>query len=241
MPDTLPIRLSTLTARCVAAYVRHARRPAVQGATDEHLRYWGSAYAARAAINDGNPVFAATLLPQPGGELPIAGGLPLLPSGVRWVVDEAAPGRVTVTVDVVASAGVQATVTPPATEADTAPPVVMVQVAPTRTTLSFAAPADGLYLVALRTTGGPLATLCIPVQRRAFRQFREQVRHHGYAFRAAQPPLLDRATRLRLALLAGAESAATTNQTTLADTLRHRAEQLPTPPTPTALYPFARG
>ncbi|GGG60600.1 hypothetical protein [Hymenobacter glacieicola] len=237
MPDLHPARLATLHARATAAYVRHATRPAVHGAWDEHLRTWQLAYEARAAFNDGNPVFSGMLLPSEATQT--AGtvtGLPLLPTGVRWELDAPKAGMLTITADVAAAQGVTATVIRP----DKSEHQVVSTVAATRTTLIASAPVDGIYTVTLKAMGGPLATLLIPVQRTVFRRFREDSRALGYAFRATLPPPPTPAMRLRLALSIGAESAAHTGNAPLADKLRLDAERLPPPETTTALFPFLR-
>lgn len=238
MPETLPTRLNALRAKSIAALVRHARDPRRFGASDEHERYWFACNAVRYALAEGNTVFAGSLLPATGEAARVGEGLPVLPTGVRWAVDEAAPGTVTLTVDVAAAAGVTARVEPP----ETGPFVPVVAAGPTRLTTTFTAPDDGIHIVSFFAGGTtPLFRVYVPVTRALFRSLREDSRQLAYSFRRALPPAADPVQRLRLALLIAGESAAQTRQLEVAVAAHERAEALPQAPAPTAIYPSRRG
>lgn len=226
----LPARLLALQAEALAAYVRHAKRPAVYGAARKHLRLWAASYEARAAFAEQNPAFAQTLLPAAAG-LSAPNRLPLIPAGVRWAVDESAPNTVTLTVDVTGI--VTFTVTAPG-RVPFAPPLTY---APTRATATFAAPVDGLYAVTLSAGKTILASLLVPVTRTEFGLFREQSRALAFAFKQHRPT--PSSTYLAvLARLIGAEAAAQTGQKALALALLLALRGVRPAATPTALFPF---
>lgn len=228
--DNLPARLLTVQAAAVAAYVRHARHPERVGADAAHRRHWATAYEARAALAEQNPAFAA-LLVAPTGSAPTPGasGLPLLPAGVRWVVDQDGPGTVTLSVDV--AGAVTLLVTPPNLPAFAVVPVATA----TRATATFAAPVDGLYRVALAVGGAALAVLYGLVTRTEIRLFREDSRAQRLAF-APLPRPLSPAYLARLARLAGAEALARTGQPLAAAAALASIRALPAAPTPTGLF-----
>lgn len=233
MPDSPQLTALRLKAR--AAVLRHVARPSAFGAADEHLRFWAAANEARYATLEGNLAFAAKLLPRTGEVVEAGEGIPLLPAGVRWVVDEDGANTITVSVDVAAAQGVVARVTPPTGAAFTVAGIAD----PTRATFSFPAGGDGLYAVALLSGGSPIATVYVPVTRSLHRSLREDSRALGYQFRRALPPTPSADYRLRLALLIGAESAAQTGQVALALSLLGDAGAVTPAPSPVALYPYA--
>ncbi len=230
MPYTA--QLTTLQQAAAAAFYRHAARPYVLGPADEHERLWLLAYEARAAAGEGNPAFALTLLPPAEPVSATGPGLPLLPVGVRYVVDEAGPGLVTVTLDVAGAVSIdvlspQSGIPYPATVTTTA----------TRATATFTASADGLYALTLAVGSAGLATVYVPVLRGLWRRFREQARALGFAFRVGRPRLGE-AARALLARLIAAEAAAHTGDPVLFAQLVASANALPLPASPVALYPY---
>jgi hypothetical protein len=237
VPDTFSDRLATLRAQGIAALVRHSRDPRRFGAAETHERLWFAANAARYALAEGNTVLAGRRVPNTGTGLPVGEGIPLLPAGTRWAVDETTAGTVTLTLDIAAIAGATATVRPPEGFSFTA----TASSVPTRTTITFAAPLDGVYTVALLVGKITIAKVLVPVTRALFRLVREDSRAQASAFRRLQPPAPSAAQRLRLALLVCAESAVQTGQQSLANTLLGAAAAVPAPALPTALYPAARG
>ena len=216
----------------MAAYVRHAKRPGVYGPAQSHYALWASANEVRAAFNEQNPAFAQTLLPATGQNDPLLNGWPLVPAGVRWAVDEAAPGTLTVTVDVAGGASIR--VVPPA---PVAPFMAVVTLAATRATTTFPAVADGLYALTLSAGGSNLATVYVPVCRAGFQRFREHSRALRFAFRLPKSAAPTPEYTAVLARLIAHEAAAYTGQTTLAADLLKAALAVPAPRTPTALYP----
>lgn len=226
----LPARLLALQAEALAAYVRHAKRPAVYGAAQKHLRLWAASYEARAAFAEQNPAFAQTLLPAAAG-LSAPNRLPLIPAGVRWAVDESAPNTVTLTVDVTGPVTLQ--VQPPVGASFAVVPVLQA----TRATATFAAPVDGLYAVTMSAGTVALTRLLVPVTRTEFGLFREQSRALAFAFKQHRPT--PSSTYLAvLARLIGAEAAAQTGQEKLALSLLLALRAVRPPATPTALFPF---
>ena len=216
----------------MAAFVRHAKRPGVYGPAQSHYTLWTQAYEVRAAFNEQNPAFAHTLLPATGQNDPLPNAWPLVPAGVRWAVDEAAPGTLTVTVDVAGPVSIQ--VVPPA---PVAPFAATVTLAPTRAAATFPAVADGLYTLKLSVAGSVLATVYVPVSRAGFRRFREHSRALGFGFRLPQATRPSEDYTATLARLIAHEAAAYTGQPALAARLLAAALAVPAPATPTALYP----
>lgn len=227
----LPDYLLALQGQAVAAYVRHATHPERVGTGTAHLKLWARAYEGRAALAEQNPAFAQTLLPTSAGTvMPGAVGLPLVPAAVRWAVDEASPGTVTLTMDI--AGAVTVLVQPPNKTAAFNPVMVL---GLTRATTIFAAAVDGLYLLTLSVGGSPLATLYVPVTRTETRLFREDSRALRFAFNP-QPPRPTPTYLARLARLAGAEALAVTRQPTAAAALLASARALPPSTLPTGLY-----
>jgi hypothetical protein len=213
------------------AYLRHAARPFVHGPAGEHLRLWAGLYEAKACLNEQNPAFAASLL-RTGGFMPlVAPGLPVLPTGVRWAVDEEVPGTIKLAVDV--AGGATFSVVPPGGTAF-APTVTGL---PTRASTTFPAKADGLYKVLISVGATTLATLYIPVMRAEFRRFRENSRALAFGFRAARPKPND-PYRQRLACIIAADAAAQTGQPALYAALMADALAIEQAPSPVALYPY---
>lgn len=228
MAPTNPLALLEEDARL--AYLRHAARPFVHGPAGEHLRLWASLYEARACLSEQNPAFASTLLPR-GGFIPLpAPGLPLLPTGVRWAVDEDSPGTVRLAVEL--AGGVSFSVLPPASERFV-PPVTELS---TRTSTSFSAPLDGLYRVRVLVGAFVIARLYIPVMRVEFRRFRENSRAVAFGFRPVRPRPSG-AYLQRLACLIAADAAAQTGQPELYASLMESAGRIEQAPSPVALYP----
>ena len=220
-----------MQAAMLAAYVRHAKNPDRLGADTAHLKGWAQLYEARASLAEQNPAFAQTLLPATAtGATTPPNSLPLAPAGVRWAVDQDGANTITLTVDV---AGVVAMIVqPPSGLTPFSPPLTL---APTRATTTFAAPTDGLYFVTLTVGGHPIAKLYVPVTRAAFRQFREDSRYLGFAFRPSVPR--PDATYLgRLARLIGAEALARTGQSVAALAAIASATALGSPDD--LLYPY---
>ena len=231
--DALPDRLAALQQQGTAAYLRHAAHPN-RGNDRAHLKLWAAAYEARAALAEQNPAFAQTLLPA--GTAPAApDGLPLVPAGIAWAVDQpGAPGTVTLTIDVAGGPGLS--VLAPGATAPFRPAVLA---GPTRSTCTFPAPLDGLYAVTLDLAGTKLATLYVPVTRAEFRLFRADSRAGHFAFRLA-PARPCAAYVARLARLVAAEAAARCGDAPLALALLASARAVPAAPAPTALYPYSR-
>ena len=155
-----------------------------------------------------------------------------MPAGVRWAVDEAAPGTLTVTVDVAGGASLR--VVPPAPLAPFLPTATLT---PTRVTTTFPAVADGLYALVLMAGGSTLATVYVPVSRAGFRRFREHSRALRFGFRLPQAATPSPEYTATLARLIAREAAAYTGQTALAADLLQAALAVPAPRTPIALYP----
>ena len=217
----------------MTAYVRHAKRPGVFGAAQAHYTLWCSANEVRDALNEQNPAFAQTLLPATAGSAgPLPNAWPLVPAGVRWAVDETAPGTLTVTVDVAGPVAVRVVPPKPAAPFDAA-----VTLTATRATLTFPAVADGLYALTLSVAGSLLATVYVPVSRAGFRRFREHSRALRFGFRLPQPARPSAPYTATLARLIAHEAAAYTAQPVLAAKLLAAALAVPAPVTPTALYP----
>jgi hypothetical protein len=87
----LPARLQSLQAQQTAAFVYQARHPGTQAGAS--FKLWAGVYEARAALAEQNPAWATAQLPRPGSPSPLPGvGIPLVPAGVRYVLDEAGPG-----------------------------------------------------------------------------------------------------------------------------------------------------
>lgn len=213
------------------AYLRHAARPSVLGPAGEHLRLWASLYEARACLSEQNPAFAATLLPM-GGFVPLAApGLPVLPAGVRWAVDEDKPGTISLAVDV-ASPVTLSVLAPGATTAFT-PTVVGL---PTRASTTFPAKAEGLYQVVISLGATHLATIYVPVMRELFRRFRELSRALAFGFTSRRPRPTDNYQAL-LSCIITATAAAQTGQVALYAQLVTDALALEQAPSPVALYP----
>lgn len=233
--DELPDLVLLLEEQARQAYVRHVRQPRIRGNDTEHRRLSAAAYEARVALAERNPVFAASLLPY-RGTLPIPGdGLPQYPAGLRWEV-AAASKQVKVTVDV-AGAVTFELIAPAALAASIR---LNVSTTPTRTTLLFDAPSDGLYALRMRVGATRLATLYVPVTRDEQRRFRENSRALAFAFRADKLPRPNAPYHSRLALLMGMRAAALTGQPDLFVRLAAAAATIETPPAPIALYPNAQ-
>jgi len=229
----VPARLAALEALVVAAYWRHARKPALHGPAGAHLMYWAAYYEALAALAENNPVFARTLLPGAGaGALAWPGvGLPLVPAGVLALVDKTRRNSISVTVDV-AGPVTLSVLAPHATT----PFAAVLTRTPTRASTTFDAPADGLYRLILSVGSTVLARVLVPVQRAEFRRFRENSRAQAHAF-LGRKPRPHGAFKARLARIMAAEAAAQTGQPELFARLAASAAAVPTAPAPVALYP----
>lgn len=230
-PNDPAARLLAARARADAAYLRHATHPNYAGVDVAFERLWGQWLEGKCALAESNPTYGAALLGSPS-PVAVGVGLPLLPAAVRWAVDEAAPGTVSLTVDVAGGVGVS--VTPPSGPAFTP----AVTTAPTRATTTFNAAVDGLYLVTLTAGGSVVARLYVPVTRREFSLLREDSRHQRHQFSHTTTPRLTPQMRLRLALLRGAECAAHSGLPDLAASLLARVRALGSY-TP-AIYPAPR-
>ena len=223
-------RLTALRAQASAAYRAYARDPGLVGPVGTHLAYWAAAYEVRAALAEQNPAFAQTLLPPAGAAYAAGPGLPLLPAGVRWAVDEARPDSLTLTVDV--AGPLTLSVTAPGT---TQPVAAVVSQGTSRATATVDAPADGLYYVFLTTAAVRLVTLLVPVQRAEFRRFRENSRALAFAW-GRTLPRPHGPYSARLARLIGAEAAARTGQAALFAALAASAAAVPVADSPLAIY-----
>lgn len=226
----LPARLQTLQAQQRAAYVYQARHPGTQAGAS--LKLWAAVYEVRAALAEQNPAWAATQLPKWGQAVTAGVGLPLVPAGVWVALDEAGPGKITLSLAV--AGPVTLTVLAPGATTPFSPLVVQ---QPTRATTIFDARADGIYRVTLTVGGVTLATLYVVVPRAEFRRFREYSR----ALYFGAGDTLPRPTELYCAFLArlvAAEAAARTGQPALAARLLDSARALPLPTRPVGLFPF---
>lgn len=227
----LPARLQTLQTQQRAAYVYQARHPGTQPGAS--LKLWAAVYEARAALAEQNPAWAAAQLPALGQPVGVAGvGIPLVPAGVRYALDEAGPGKLTLSLEV--GGPVTFSVLAPGATASFAPLVAQL---PTRATTVFDARADGIYRVALTTGSVHLATLYVLVPRAEFRRFREYSRLLYFGAGDALPRPAGAYCGF-LARLVAAEAACRTGQPELATRLLDSARALPAPTRPVGLFPF---
>ncbi len=231
--DELPNLVLLLEEQARQAYVRHVRKPRVLGNDTEHRRLSAAAYEARAAQAERNPVFAASLLPYKGIAPTPGDGLPQYPAGVRWEV-AAAGTEVKVTVDVAGPVTFHLVAPTPGALSR-----LNITTTPTRTTLLFLAPVDGLYALHMQVGTTLLGVLYVPVTRAEQRRFRENSRALAFAFRAEKLPRPGAAYHSRLALLMAMRAAALTGQPDLFARLAAAAAPIEMPPSPIALYPHA--
>lgn len=213
------------------AYLRHAARPFVHGPAGEHLRLWAGLYEAKACLNEQNPAFAASLLPK-AGFMPLAApGLPVLPTGVRWAVDDKdALGAIKLTVDV--AGGASFSVIPPGGSVF----MPIVTGLPTRASTTFPAKLDGLYQVLISAGSTTLATLYVPVMRAEFRRFRENSRALAFGFHASRPNFSGPYLKRRACIIA-ADASAQTGRPDLYAAHMASAAAIEQAPSPVALYP----
>jgi hypothetical protein len=222
-------RLNTLLLQASTALYLHASNPRVKGNDREHLRQWAAAHEVRTALLEQNPAFASQLLPS-YPSLAAINGLPLLPTGLRWAVDEkGAAGKLTFSAEV---AGVTFSVTAPDGKAFVPKPTALA----TRTVATFDAPLDGLYAVTLHVGSIRLAIVLVPVNRALLRALRRNNQQNAYAFRERLPDP-NPAYVSRLARWIAADAAAATGQPSLYYLLSASAEAVPQAPTPIAIYP----
>jgi hypothetical protein len=224
--------LAYLQQQLRAAHLRHSLRSWANG-FDNAFRLWQQLYEARAAIADQNPTFAATLLSRTAPLAMAVPGLPLIPSGVRWAVDEVRKGSVVVSIEV---AGGTILVKSPEDK-----PVVIapgdVTRTTTRTTFVFKALQDGLYTLTLSIGAIHLATVYVPVQRAEFLRFRKNSNHLAFGFRADKSPKPDDAYLERLAFIIAADAAAATGHPKEFYELSAAGGDVAEAPEPIALYP----
>ena len=226
---------SALAEHARRHYAAWAARPYVLGNWGSFFALWARGYEAKNALAARNQSFANSILPAGGDQLPLpAQGVPESPRAVRWALDEARPGTVTVRLDV--SGAVSATLINPLSPTPLA--LVASLVEATRSTFTFPADRDGLYAIKLVAGTSVLATLYIPVMRGEWKRLREYSRQSAYQFSAIRPAP-SAAFTAHLALLGLAEAAARTGQPVLFATIAAYLAARPSAPTPTALFPRA--
>jgi len=221
-------RFNTLLLRTSTAYFLHAQNPSVKGNDAESLRQWCAVQEVRNLLAERNPLVAGTLLPnQPG--LALVNGLPLVPAGVRFVVDENDPYTVDFAVEL---AGVTFKVDVPGQPQRTP----AVSAAATRTSTTFAARVDELYTVRLYAGSSLVTTILVPVNRAILRALREHNRQGAYQFLERLPEMQEKYRSL-VAIWIAANDAAATGQSKLYYDLIAAAAPLLVVPRPTAVYP----
>lgn len=216
-------------------YVRYCRRPFIEGNWASWRGLSRRSYEAAACLREQNPVVAAQLLPPNGVAVNGFPGLPLLPSGIRFAVDDAdeRPNSIKLTVD--AGGVVSMTVQPPNSTTTFLP---IVTLTPTRASTVFDAPADGLYIVRLTVGTTTLTTVMVPVYRAEALKFRERSRLLGFQLHAANPRS-NEAYDEHLALLYGLNAAGYTSQPVLFARLQAALAVLSAIPYPVAVRAYS--
>lgn len=223
-------RLNTLLLRASTAFYLHASNPRVKGNDAESLRQWCAAQEVRNLFVEQNPAVAAKLLPT-SPSLAAINGMPLVPAGIRYVVDETTPGMVDLSVEV---PGVTFVVEAPGI-APFSPTVVDL---PTRTSAVFAANFDELYTVKILAAGKRVATILVPVNRALLSALREHNRQGAYQFKNRLPDPQPEYVALLAFWIAANDAAATGQSQLYYDLIAASEKVVPRAPRPTAVYPY---